>query len=111
MCPRVRLERWLKGSARHFRWCVCRGHAQYPAFAPYSSEVAAGLFVLLIPYCPDSPQLCIHTIRFCPLQFLYILLPEETFVQIQALQHFNRGSQVLACHKDSIQCRKNDCYM
>ena len=30
----------------------CRGHAQCPAFAPGSSEVAVGLFDLFVSCCP-----------------------------------------------------------
>ena len=30
----------------------CRGHAQYPTFAPGSSEMAVGFFGLFVSFCP-----------------------------------------------------------
>ena len=34
MCPGVGPEGWLRGFAHCLGGVVCRGHAQYPAFAP-----------------------------------------------------------------------------
>ena len=44
MSPGVRLDGWLRCFAHFLCDGVCRGHAQYPAFAPGSSEVAVGFF-------------------------------------------------------------------
>ena len=73
-------------------WWYC-GHAQYPVFAPSSSEVAVGLFlVFLYPFVCNLPQLHRPTVIFSPLWFLCILL-FKMFVQVQRLQE---GSQVPA---------------
>ena len=42
----VRLEGRLRLSAQPLGGAVCRGHVQYSAFAPSSSEVAVGLWPL-----------------------------------------------------------------
>ena len=83
--PGVGPEGWLRWSARPFGGAECRGHAQCPAFAPSSSEVAVGVldFLYLVH---NLPQLDMHTVIFSPLWFLCILLLDETFVQVQALQ-------------------------
>ena len=86
MCPGVRSEGWLRWSAQPFGGAECRGHAQCPAFAPSSSEVAVGFLVFLYLVVHNLPQLDMHTVIFSPLWFLCILLLEETFVQVQALQ-------------------------
>lgn len=36
-------EEWLKQSAYPLSGAVCRGHEQYPDFAPSTSKVAFGL--------------------------------------------------------------------
>ena len=41
---------------------MCRVHAQDPAFAPDSSEVAVGFFVFLYLVVHNLPQLSMHTI-------------------------------------------------
>ena len=48
MCPGVRLEEELRWLAHRFHGVMCSGHAQDPAFAPSSSEVAVGLFGLSV---------------------------------------------------------------
>ena len=63
-----------------------RGHAQCPAFAPSSSEVAVGFLIFLYLVVHNLPQLCMHAAIFSPFQFLCIFLLEEMFVQVQALQ-------------------------
>ena len=54
-CPGVGPRGWLRWSAHPFGGAECRGHAQYPAFAPGSSEVAAGVvfFGLFVSCCPE----------------------------------------------------------
>ena len=42
MCPWVRSEGQLRWFAHPFGGVVCRGHEQYPAFAPSSSDMAVG---------------------------------------------------------------------
>ena len=48
VCPGVRLEEELRWLAHRFHGVMCSGHAQDPAFAPSSSEVAVGLFGLSV---------------------------------------------------------------
>ena len=48
MCPGVRPEEELRWLTRCFHGVMCSGHAQDPAFAPGSSEVAVGLFGLFV---------------------------------------------------------------
>ena len=72
MCPGARQEGWLRWSAHPFGGGVCRGHAQYPAFAPHalflgSSEVAVGFLVFLYLVVHSLPQLHTHTVIFSPL--------------------------------------------
>ena len=40
----VRPGRWLRWSAHPFGGAVCRGHEQYPVFAPDTSEVTVGFW-------------------------------------------------------------------
>ena len=86
MCPGVGPEGWLRWSAHPLGGVECRGHAQCPAFAPGSSEVAVGFLVFLYLVVHYLPQLHMPTVIFSPLSFLCILLLKETFVQVQALQ-------------------------
>ena len=67
VCPGVRPEGWLKGSALHFGGVVCRGHARYPAFAPSSSEVAVGFLVFLYLVVHNLPKLHMNAVIFSPL--------------------------------------------
>ena len=69
MCPGVGLEGWLGCFAHPLGAVVCRGHAQYPAFASStgffvlfcfatdSSEVAVGVFGPFVSFgfriCPN----------------------------------------------------------
>ena len=66
MCPRVWSEGWLRCFAHTFGGVECRGHAQYPAFALGSSEVAVGFLVFLY-LVHNLPQLCMHAVIFSPL--------------------------------------------
>ena len=52
MCPGLRLEGWLRCFAHPYGGGECKGHAQYPAFAPGSSEVAVVLFGPLVSFHP-----------------------------------------------------------
>lgn len=45
---------------------MCRGHAQYPAFAPGSSKVAVGFLLLLYLVIQNLPQLHVHPVIFGP---------------------------------------------
>ena len=67
MCPRVGLEAWLRWSAHPFGGVLCSGHAQDPAFAPSSSEVAVGFWGFLYLVVCNLPQLYMHTVIFSPL--------------------------------------------
>ena len=95
VCPVVGSEEWLRWFAHPLSGGVCRGHAQYPAFAAGSSKVAVG-FLVFVSFVQNLPQLCMHII-FSPVQSLCILLLEERCVQVQKLQHCSKGSQVPAC--------------
>ena len=54
-------------------------------------------FCSLYLFVQNLPQPCMCTFIFSPVQFLCILLLEEKFVQVGALQHCGRGSQVPVC--------------
>ena len=93
VCPGMGLEGWLRCFAHPFGGGVCRGHAQYPAFAPNPlllllalQKWQLGILVSLYLVVHNLPQLCMHAVIFSPLYFLCILLLEETFVQVQARQ-------------------------
>ena len=93
VCPGVGSEVWLKWLAHPWGGVECRGRSQYPVFAPGSSEVAVGYLVsvyLVVQNLPQlhmcTAQLHVRTVIFSPLKFLYILLMEEMFFQVQALQ-------------------------
>ena len=53
MCPGVGPEGWLRCFAQPFGGAECRGHVQYPAFAPSSSEVAAEFFWSFCIFFPE----------------------------------------------------------
>ena len=61
MCPGVGPEWWLRCFAHPFGGVVCRGHAQYPAFFPGSSEVAVGLFGLFVASPEFAPTAHAHS--------------------------------------------------
>jgi len=46
---------------------VCKGHEQYPVFAPGFSEVAIGILVFLYTLVHNLPQLHMHTAVFSPI--------------------------------------------
>ena len=97
-CPGVRLEGWLRWFAHTLGGVVGEGaDRQYPAFAPGSSEVEVGFFYLCVSFVQNLSQLCMHAVIFSPIWFLCILLLEERCVQVRALQHCSKGSQVPAC--------------
>jgi len=83
-------EGWLRWSAHPLDDVECRGQAQYPAFAPGSSEVALG-FLVSVYLVHNLPQLRMYTFIFSPLQFLCILSPKETSVHVQAQQQTVSG--------------------
>ena len=57
---------------------MCRYHAQFPGFAPGTSNLAAELSVFLHPVVHNLSQMLMHAVIFSPLLFLCILLPKET---------------------------------
>ena len=69
----------LKWFAHPLGSVVCRGHVQYPvfvqpsAFAPGCSEMAVGLFGLLISFVQNLSQVLMHAVILSPIQFLYFL--------------------------------------
>lgn len=80
-CAGFRLEGWRRWSAHPLDDVECRGQAQYPTFAPGSSEAALG-FLVSVYLGRHLPQLRMRTSIFSPLQVLGILSPEETSVQV-----------------------------
>ena len=86
MCPGVGPEGRLRCFAHLLGGGACRGHAQYPAFAPVSSEVAVGFLRLCIFWVQNLSQLGRHVVVFSLIQFLWFLFLEERRVQVQALQ-------------------------
>ena len=52
-------EAWLRCSAPLLGGAVCRGHSQYPAFAPSTSVMTVGLwrFCILLFIIAPSPSL------------------------------------------------------
>ena len=82
VCPGVGLEEWLRCFVHPLGVTVCRGHAQYPAFAPGSSKLAVGFFGLCI-FCPEFFP---TAVSFSGIQFLGVLLLMDQCLQVQALQ-------------------------
>ena len=68
MCPGVGPEAWPRYFAHPFGGVECRGHVQYPIFAPGSSEVTVGFFlVFLYLVIHNLPQPYMHTVIFLSL--------------------------------------------
>ena len=111
VCPGVRPEGRLRCFAHPLGGVVCRGHVQYPAFAPGSSKVAVGFFGLFVSFGPEFAPTEHALVIFSPVQFLCILLLEERYVQVQVLQQSvqgpSKGSQVPACLTTMMVCTKN----
>ena len=57
-----------------------------PCFCSHSSEVAAGFLISLYLLVHNLPQLCMHAVIFSVLEFLCLVLLEEMFIWIRALQ-------------------------
>ena len=85
-------------------WCVQGACVQYPAFAPdalllfqalqkWQLGFLVSLYLLsrICPNCQARSYFQSHTV------FFVFFLLEERCVQVQALQHCSKGSQVLAC--------------
>ena len=53
---------------------------------PALQKLQLGFFVFLYLLVHNLPQLHIHAVIFSPLEFLCIVLLEETYAQVQALQ-------------------------
>ena len=76
-------------------WCCVQGSCAVPCFCSWhlrnGSWFLASLYLI-----HNLPYLCMHAALFSPLFFLGILLLQEAFVQVQALQGKPRmpGSQV-----------------
>ena len=89
--PGVGPEGWLRCSAHPFGGSVCRGQAQYPAFAPGSSEVAVEFFW---SFCIFLSIICIN----CTCMQLF-LIPSSFFVfcclrrRLSRCKHYSKGSQ------------------
>ena len=66
----VGLEGRLRWFAHPLGGVVCRGHAQYAAFAPGSSKVAVGFFCLLSRICPNCNTCSYFQSRIISLYFV-----------------------------------------
>lgn len=80
-------------------WVAChplRESTQAPAFASSTSEVAVGFWTLNFVHNLLQPHMC--AIIFGPLPFLHILLLQEAFVQVQALQERVPGPSLSQVH-------------
>ena len=81
MCRGVRLEGWLRGFAHPSVGVECRGHAQYPAFAPDTQFLLPALQKWQLGFLVSlyllgtefAPTVCRHAVIFSPIQFLCIL--------------------------------------
>ena len=76
--PGVQLEEWFRWFAHPFGGGVGRGYAQYPAFAPSSSEVEGGFFILFfglfVSCCPEfAPTGQCMWLILLPYSFLYFV--------------------------------------
>ena len=70
ICPEVRPEGWLRWFAHPFGGVECSGHAQYPDFAPSSSEEAIGF---LVHFCILLSIICLNCAR------IQLLLVHDSF--------------------------------
>lgn len=89
---------------------VCRGHVQYPDFAPDSSNVAVGFFGgffpssffgLFVSSVQNFPRLHKHAVIFqsCVVYLYFAALEVSPGTSIAALQ---QGSQIPACLNTSF---------
>lgn len=74
--------------------CSMQGACAAHCFCSRLLQSGRWVFGLFVSLVQDLPQLCLHAVMFSPLEFLWILLLEEMFVQVQALQQRVPG---LAC--------------
>ena len=80
--PLVPYLGWRQGCAQGWLGCVVfRERVQYPGFALGPSAEAVGLFSLCF-FCPEFVQR--RHVVFSPTSFLWILLLEESCVQVQS---------------------------
>lgn len=85
---------------------ACFFFPQHSAFVPSSSEMAVGFLVFLYLLVHNLPQLCMHAVIFSVLEFLCLVLLEEMFVWIRALQGRvpSPRSQPVSLAPDSLGC-------
>ena len=103
VCPGVGPEGWLRCFAHPLGGGVCRGHAQYPAFAPDPLHLLQALqkwqlgflvsLYLLSRICPNYS--CVQLL-LVPYSF-FVFCSLRRGVQVQALQQCSKGCQVPAC--------------
>ena len=98
MFPGVRMEGWRRWFAHPLGGGVAGGmlntlvFSQVPLFAPGSSQVAVGMFVvvvvavLFVSLSGIGPNCTCTKLFLGPMQFVCILLLEEICVHVQALQ-------------------------
>ena len=105
MCPKVGPEGWLRCFAHPFGGVVCKGLAQYPAFALDTllllralQECQMGFFWSFCILSIIRPKCTCMQLFSVPYSF-FVFCCLETFVQVQALQQRISGprSQVPAC--------------
>ena len=100
MCPWVGAKRQLRCFDHIIGGGMCRGHAQYSAFAPIPLLLLQALqkwqvflvsLYLLSIICPNWACMQLFLV---PYNIFCILLLEEWCGQVQALQHCSKGSEV-----------------
>ena len=90
-CPRVRLEGCL-GGFPPLGGAECRGHAQYPPFAPSSSEMAVE-FYLFVSFGPEFAPTA-HARCYLLLSHFFALCSSRRGVfSCTHLQHCGKGPQ------------------
>ena len=80
------MEGWLGWSVHPIGGAVCRGGKHSTLLLLLALQKWQLGFSLFVSFVQNLPGLCILTVIFSPLEFLCVLLPEQTFVQVQALQ-------------------------
>ena len=74
------------------RWCCVQGCMHSTLLLLLALQKWPLGFRLFVSFVQNLPQLRMLTVIFSPLEFLCVLLPKETFVQVQALQQRVSGS-------------------
>ena len=85
-------------------WATAHGVTKGTRMSNFLEEWWLLFFGLFVSFTQNLPQMCRHTVIFSLIQFIFILLLEERFVQVQTLQPCSKESQVPACLTFSMVC-------